>query len=314
MGPWRQGAIAARPSATYKGYLMGGIAWFSIPFTMATTLGLCGRALDLPITIAESNNGLVPPAVATHLLGQGGSFLILLQLFMAVTASAASEQVGISSIVSYDIYKRYIAPNATGKQIVFVARCSIFAWACISGCLSIILNELKVRAGPDGPCRPPLPIFPFFFSRFVLLNRFPLVLLLLPVLRVDARRLSPLTARRFVGHGRSAWAGCTWLWATSSAQPCSPWPSPSRGRTALRRARCWGRGSAPASRCSGGACAPTASARCCCPGGRPKTAAFLPPLCGCPPTLLISFTLTPPWSVRLLRGQVTAAVGNSAAG
>ena len=175
MGPWRQGAIAARPSATYKGYLMGGIAWFSIPFTMATTLGLCGRALDLPITIAESNNGLVPPAVATHLLGQGGSFLILLQLFMAVTASAASEQVGISSIVSYDIYKRYIAPNATGKQIVFVARCSIFAWACISGCLSIILNELKVRAGPDGPCRPPLPVFPFFSSRFVLLNHFPLV-------------------------------------------------------------------------------------------------------------------------------------------
>ena len=88
---------------------------------MATTLGLSGRALDLPITIAESNNGLVPPAVATHLLGSGGSFLILLQLFMAVAASAASEQIGVSSIVSYDIFKRYISPDASGKQILIVS-------------------------------------------------------------------------------------------------------------------------------------------------------------------------------------------------
>ena len=122
---------------------------------MATTLGLCGRALDLPITIAESNNGLVPPAVATHLLGQGGSFLILLQLFMAVTASAASEQIGISSIFSYDIYKRYLYPNATGKQIVFVARCAILGWAVISGCLSIILHELKVGILIFNRCQKP---------------------------------------------------------------------------------------------------------------------------------------------------------------
>ena len=142
-----QGAIAARPSATYKGYLLGGIAWFSIPFTMATTLGLCGRALDLPITAEESGFGLVPPAVATHLLGQGGSFLVLLQLFMAVTASAASEQIAISSIISYDIYKRYINPDATGKQIVVIARAGILFWACISGVLSIILHELNIGLG-----------------------------------------------------------------------------------------------------------------------------------------------------------------------
>jgi len=142
-----QGAIAARPSATYKGYLLGGIAWFSIPFSMATTLGLCGRAFDLPITAEESGNGLVPPAVATHLLGEGGSFLVLLQLFMAVTASAASEQIAISSIFSYDIYKRYINPAAKGQQIVFVARASILFWACISGVLSIILHELKIGLG-----------------------------------------------------------------------------------------------------------------------------------------------------------------------
>lgn len=35
-------------------------------------MGLGARAMNLPITISESNAGLVPPAVATMLLGAGG--------------------------------------------------------------------------------------------------------------------------------------------------------------------------------------------------------------------------------------------------
>ncbi len=77
-----QGAIAAKPSATYRGYLLGGLCWFAIPFTMATTMGLGARALDLPISRAEASKGLVPPALAVHLMGQGGAFLMTLQLFM----------------------------------------------------------------------------------------------------------------------------------------------------------------------------------------------------------------------------------------
>ena len=65
-----QSAIAARPTATYKGYLLGGLSWFAIPFTMATSLGLAARALDLPVSIAESDAGLVPPAVAVYLMGE----------------------------------------------------------------------------------------------------------------------------------------------------------------------------------------------------------------------------------------------------
>jgi urea-proton symporter len=98
-----QNVIAARPSGTYKGYLIGGIAWFSIPFTMAITLGpAC--AMDLPITRAEAGLGLVPPAVAVHILGEGGAFLVLFQLFMAVTATACAGQISASSVFAYDVY------------------------------------------------------------------------------------------------------------------------------------------------------------------------------------------------------------------
>ena len=55
-GYW-QSAIAARPSAAHTGYLLGGIMWFCIPFTLATTMGLSALALDLPITLDEAGAG-----------------------------------------------------------------------------------------------------------------------------------------------------------------------------------------------------------------------------------------------------------------
>lgn len=38
-----QSAIAAKPSSSHKGYLLGGMLWFCIPFTLATCLGLASR-------------------------------------------------------------------------------------------------------------------------------------------------------------------------------------------------------------------------------------------------------------------------------
>ncbi len=44
--------------------------WFAVPFSMATTIGLAGLALDLPMSASEIGQALVPPAVAYHLLGK----------------------------------------------------------------------------------------------------------------------------------------------------------------------------------------------------------------------------------------------------
>ena len=44
-------AIAARPSASWKSYLLGGALWFSIPFAMATSLGLASRAAGVLNTL-----------------------------------------------------------------------------------------------------------------------------------------------------------------------------------------------------------------------------------------------------------------------
>lgn len=142
-----QSAIAARPSSASKGYLLGGICWFAIPFSLATSLGLASTALQLPITAKEAGSGLVPPAVAVHLLGKAGAALILVMLFMAIVSTGSAESIAVSSLVAYDVYREYFNPEATGKQILFVSRVVIVVFGLIMGAFSIALNEMKLNLG-----------------------------------------------------------------------------------------------------------------------------------------------------------------------
>ena len=63
---------------------------------------------------ASLGAGLVPPAAALFLLGRGGAILMVIMLFMAVTSSGSAELVAVSSLFTYDVYRTYINPNATG--------------------------------------------------------------------------------------------------------------------------------------------------------------------------------------------------------
>lgn len=140
-----QSAIAATPSASWKGYLLGGLAFFAIPFSLATSLGLAAVALSLPISDSEVDAGLVPPAAAYHLMGNVGAFLVLIMLFMAVTSSGASEQIAVSSIISYDVYRTYYNPRASGSRIILVSRIVIFIFGLLMGGLAVGL----LKAGID---------------------------------------------------------------------------------------------------------------------------------------------------------------------
>ncbi|KAK9819508.1 hypothetical protein WJX74_001443 [Apatococcus lobatus] len=142
-----QSAIAARPSAAYKGYLLGAVLWFCIPFTLATSLGLGCAALDLPVTVSEAAQGLVPPAVAYHLLGSGGAIVLTIMLFMAVTSAGSAELIAVSSIISYDIYRTYINKLATGHQMLRMSQYVVVAFGIIMGVIGIILNVIGLPLG-----------------------------------------------------------------------------------------------------------------------------------------------------------------------
>lgn len=105
-----QRAIASKPSSCVKAYLLGGLAWMSIPLMFATTLGLAAVALTgdpamKVLTPADVSAGLPAPAAAAALLGKGGAAAMLVLLFLAVTSATSAELIAVSSILTYDVYK-----------------------------------------------------------------------------------------------------------------------------------------------------------------------------------------------------------------
>ena len=45
----------------------------------------------------------------------------LLLVFMAVTSATSSELVAVSSIITYDVYRTYFKPDASGKRLIYMS-------------------------------------------------------------------------------------------------------------------------------------------------------------------------------------------------
>lgn len=142
-----QRAIASRPSSTVKGFLLGGACWFAIPFTLATTMGLTAVALNVDLTPQQVQLGLVVPAAASILMGPVGAILVLAMLFMAVTSAGSAELIAVSSLITYDIYRTYKNPGATGKQLLKVSRATIVGFGLGMGGLAVVLLGAGLSLG-----------------------------------------------------------------------------------------------------------------------------------------------------------------------
>ncbi|KAI8073783.1 Sodium:solute symporter family-domain-containing protein [Thamnidium elegans] len=142
-----QRAIAAHPQYAVKAYLVGGLSWFAIPFTLATTMGLAGRALDIHLTPFAISQGLVLPDVAIALLGQAGGFACLILVFMAVTSAASAELIAVSSVVTYDVYRTYIRPDAKGKEVIRFSHICVVTFGVLMGVLAVLLNLTGISLG-----------------------------------------------------------------------------------------------------------------------------------------------------------------------
>ncbi|KAH0578839.1 hypothetical protein H2248_003033 [Termitomyces sp. 'cryptogamus'] len=147
-----QRAIASRPASCVKGYLLGGLAWFAIPFAFSTTVGLAAVALkgdpDMRIlTPADVSAGLPAPAAITAVLGRGGAAAMLVLLFLAITSATSAELIAVSSILTYDVYKRYINPRATEAQILKVSHYMVVTYAFMMSIAGLIFFYIGVSMG-----------------------------------------------------------------------------------------------------------------------------------------------------------------------
>jgi len=166
-------AIATSPVHALPGYVMGGLSWFAVPWVTATCMGLAGLALEgydvwptYPERMADADvtAGLVLPNVAVAMMGKGGAIATIMLAvssrsqslhatgltclqYMAIMSTYSSELISVSSITAYDIYKTYINPRATGKQLMRVNYISMTAFALFMGGFSTMLYYIGIGMG-----------------------------------------------------------------------------------------------------------------------------------------------------------------------
>ncbi|OKL57654.1 hypothetical protein UA08_07158 [Talaromyces atroroseus] len=142
-------SFATEVYATVPGYNIAALAVFGIPWGLGTVIGLTARALhNTPIfptypgelTSIEVSSGMVMPYVLKALIGQKGIIGFFFLLFMALTSTVSSSMIAVSSILSYDLYKTYLNPKVTDKQLVRVSHLTVVIHGVFITGISIALN------------------------------------------------------------------------------------------------------------------------------------------------------------------------------
>jgi len=68
-------------------------------------------------------------------------------LFMAVTSAGSAELIAVSSLITYDVYRTYSNPNASGKQLLKVSRATIVAFGLGMGGIAVVLLGMGLSLG-----------------------------------------------------------------------------------------------------------------------------------------------------------------------
>ncbi|CDU22771.1 probable DUR3-Urea permease [Sporisorium scitamineum] len=152
-----QKGVAATPEATFPGYLIGGLSWFSIPWCLATTAGLSALALETTypgfptypnrIPKEDVSAGLVLPYAAQALLGKGGSAAVLLLMFMSCTSAISAQMVGVSTVVSYDIFKTYFKPTISPTGLLHFNQYVVAGFGLFAAAFASLLHGVGLDLG-----------------------------------------------------------------------------------------------------------------------------------------------------------------------
>lgn len=148
-----QKAIAAKPLSTISGYVIGSLCWFIIPWSFGLGTALAALALTnnpasltYPKTIPteEVNMGMPLLYGLYAIMGKSGAAAGILVLFMSCTSSLSAELVSFSSVMTYDVYRAYIKPDASGKQLVRVSHFFVAVFALFVAGLTVMFNYIGI--------------------------------------------------------------------------------------------------------------------------------------------------------------------------
>ncbi len=96
---------------------------------------------------ADVSAGLVLPYAAVALLGKGGAIATLLIVFMAVTSATSSQLIAVSTIGTYDLYRTYFNPGASGKRLIYMSHAVVVGYGLFIATFSVGLYYAGISMG-----------------------------------------------------------------------------------------------------------------------------------------------------------------------
>ncbi|ODV84797.1 hypothetical protein CANARDRAFT_8370 [[Candida] arabinofermentans NRRL YB-2248] len=142
-------AISSKPKSAMIGYFLGGICWMIIPLALSAASALSSVALmnepDFPtypdtLSITLTNEGMPMIYGMFMVLGKSGAAAAICMVWLAATSATSAELIGFSSVVTYDIYRTYFKPEATGKELIRVSHTCVSIFAILMGAVAVGFN------------------------------------------------------------------------------------------------------------------------------------------------------------------------------
>lgn len=129
---WWSRAFAFGPGVGFRAYIIAGLLWLPIPI-VAGFVALAAPALGLNIPAAD----MVGPMVAAKLLGLTGAVIVFIVVFAALASSLDSLLAATSDLITQDIYKGHLRPNAKEAELRKAAKMIIVTLGIITWLLCL---------------------------------------------------------------------------------------------------------------------------------------------------------------------------------
>ena len=153
-----QKSFASDVRATVPGYILASAAIIAVPWGVGTVIGLTCRAIEFTpifqsvvpdgLTTDLVGNGMVLPLVLKSLLGDSAVRALLVLTFMAVTSTMSSSMIAVSSLVSFDIFRTYLKPSASDRQILRVSHGAVVVHGFVIAAWTVMMNYSGANGKP----------------------------------------------------------------------------------------------------------------------------------------------------------------------
>ncbi|ODV96528.1 hypothetical protein PACTADRAFT_39464 [Pachysolen tannophilus NRRL Y-2460] len=149
-----QKAYSADVNAMVPGYIIGSLTIYACAWPIGTIFGLIAVILEdtsiFPtypnkMTTDDIDSGYVIIYTLKALLGKNAVAALALCIFLAATSTVSAQTISVSSIISFDIYRTYINPKATDKQLIAISHFGVIFFGLFCAGFSIMLNYVGVN-------------------------------------------------------------------------------------------------------------------------------------------------------------------------